>query len=335
MAKQPVYSKDDDLLQIPLDQEVVVAITPEDDDEVVAAPEDKKTPAKTPEIDVDADSIKSLNDQLEALKASNQMAEKQLKAEQRRAREAEQAARGLAQEASQFRAVAENSHHETLKSALATAQAEQETHKKDYMSYLEAGDFMNAAEAQAKMSRAAAKIVDAEKSLAYFEIEKSSQPERRPEPPRQAAQQVEEEDIISSIDKNPSWLPKEKEYLKAHPELLTDGQKNAELGVAYQRAMRENISRGTPEYFEFLDKFMGYKKAETADDDADAGNTAAPVRRENAGGRAPVRPNQVKLTPAMREMARNMGISETGYAKQYLKLQAEKVANPEKYNQSR
>jgi hypothetical protein len=48
-----------------------------------------------------------------------------------------------------------------------------------------------------------------------------------------------------------------------------------------------------------------------------------------------VRPTQVKLTPAQRELAANMGISELGYARQFLKLQGEKISNPEKYNQSR
>lgn len=335
MAKQPVYSKDDDLLRVPIDQEVLVALEPEEEEEkTTEKPSDKKEDVST-DVEVDADTLKTLSDQVEALKASNEAAEKKLKAEQRRAKQAEEAARGLAQQASQFRTIAEASHHESLKGALAAAQSDQEAHKKDYMNFLEAGDFMNAAEAQAKMSRAAARIVDAEKSLAAFELQATNNQDDRQNPPqRQAAPDRTDVDILSDIDQNPNWLPKEKEYLKQHPELLTDSQKNAELGIAYNRAMAKNISRGTPEYFAFLDDFMGYKKADTREDDDPPAN-GAPVRRDNAGAGRVTNPNQVKLTPAMREIARNMGISETGYAKQFLKLQSEKQANPEKYNQSR
>lgn len=333
MAKQPIYSKDEDLLRVPLDQEVLVAIPADEEEEQTDKQPEKEVSDK---VSVEDDAVKALNDQIEALKVSNKEAEKRLADEQRRARQAETAARNLAQEAVQFRTVAERSHHENLKSALNAAQSDQETHKKDYMNFLEAGDFANAAEAQAKMSRAAARIVDAEKSLAAFEVEREAEIKN---PQRQTALEpaapASDADILSGIDKNPNWLPKEKEYLKAHPELLTDAQKNAELGIAYNRAMSKNISRGTPEYFAFLDEFMGFKKAETRDDTDEIPANGAPVRRENAGGRAAVKPGQVKLTPEQREIVRNMGISEIGYAKNHLKLQAEKAANPEKYNQSR
>lgn len=336
MAKQQVYSNDDDLIRVPLDQEVLVQIDPEDDGKAAVKldkePADKKV---STEVSVD-DTVKTLNDQIEALKVSNQEAEKRLRVEQTRVRQIEEAARGIAQEAEGYRSAAERSQHNNLKSYLQSAQSDQETHKKDYAAFLEAGDFVNAAEAQAKMSRAAARVVDAEKTLAQFEVAQEEERERVKTAPQRQPVQQETGDVIASIDSNPGWLPEEKKYLKQHPELLTDNQKNAELGIAYNRAMAKNLSRGTPEYFAFIDDFMGFKPtAKVQDDEPEDRDAAAPVRRENAGGRTIVKPNQVKLSPEQREIARNMGISELGYARQQLRLQSEKVANPEKYNRQR
>lgn len=337
MAKQKVYSKDEDLMAIPLDQEVLVAIDQDDGSAVIDIDDGKKDskPATTEVQDGDEDTVEKLNKQIEELRESNKLAQQQLVSEQKERRRAENTTHEIVQEAIQFRSAAERAHHNTLKSSLAASQAEQEAAKKEYAAYLEAGDFPNAAEAQQKMSRAAARVVQTERDLGSFETQQAEAEERAKSQPRQTSQQPV--DVISSIDTDVRWLPKEKEFLKAHPELLTDPQKNAELGIAYNRAMSEKLSRGTPEYFAFIENFMGYKKSEPArkdDDDEEIAN-AAPVRRDNMSGRQPQRPSQVKLSPEQREMARNMGISETGYAKQFLKLQSEKQSNPEKYNQTR
>lgn len=334
MARTKVYSKDEDLRSIPLDQEVVVSVGAGDE---LAIPADEAPERASGDVDVDGDAVKTLNKQIEDLKKSNETAQEQLLAEQARARRAEQEADAAARAAQQFKSVAVRSHGDGLKSALDAAQSEQDSAKATYLAALEAGNFTEAADAQTKMSRAAARIVALEGSIANFD-ENAATPER-PAAPQQVRQSG---DITQQIDANPNFLPSERTFLKAHPELLTDANKNAELGVAYNRAMNKGLSRGTPEYFAFVEDFMGYKppverKAAQEDDDVDdeATRAAAPVRRDNSGSRQPARANQVKLTPAQRELAANMGISEIGYARQLLKLQGEKQTNPEKYNQSR
>jgi hypothetical protein len=336
MARPKVYSKDEDLRGVPLDQEVVVAVDLSADQEL-DVPQDKGSGKASGDVELDSDIVQTLNKQIEDLKKSNETAQEQLMSEQQRARQAEQEAAQAARAAEQFRSVAVKSQGDQLKSALDAAQSEQETAKAAYAAALEAGNFVEAADHQAKMSRAAARIVTLENSLANFD-------DNADEPTRAApAPQPRAVDVHQQIDSNPNFLPAEKTFLKSHPELLTDGQKNAELGVAYNRAMREGLSRGTPEYFAFIEQFMGYKSAKQEqrsaqeDDEVDDDSTraAAPVRRDNSGQRQAVRPTQVKLTPAQRELAANMGISELGYARQFLKLQDEKKSNPEKYNQSR
>tara|TARA_R110000868_G_scaffold14563_1_gene67610 strand:- start:48 stop:1061 length:1014 start_codon:yes stop_codon:yes gene_type:complete len=337
MAKQKSYSNDEDLMLVPLDQEVLVSLETGDASGEPDKPEKKAAKESTSVQAGDDDTVETLEKQIEDLRESNKATQQQLLAEQRERRRVEQAAQEIVQDAVQYRTAAERGQHSAIKSALDAAQAEQESSKKDYASFLEAGDFVNAAEAQQKMSRAAAKVLQVERDLGDFDSHIAQAKERAERQPvqREAARPV---DVLTSIDTNPNWLPSERVFLKAHPELLTDTQKNAELGVAYNRAMSEKLSRGTPEYFEFIENFMGFKKTETrkgADEEDDQPAYGAPVRRENQGNRQPQRASQIKLTSEQREMARNMGISEIGYARQLQKLQGDKVTNPEKYNQSR
>lgn len=340
MAKrQQAFSKDEDLIKIPLDQEVLVSLAEDDKEET----EDnkKETGKESTEVKTgDDDTVEKLEEQIEALRESNKQTQKQLQDEQRERRRVEQAAQEIVQEAVQIRSGAEKAAHSNMKSALAAAQSEQEAAKKDYANFLEAGDFVAAAESQQKMSRAAARVVQVERDISEFETQQSEAEERAKHQPRRQTES-QPVDVLTSIDQNPNLMPEEKKFLKSHPELMADRQKNAELGIAYQRAMNDGLSRGTPEYFEFIENFMGIKKSgksesvRTTDDDEEAGRAAngAPVRRDNAGQRREQRPSQVKLTPEQREIARNMGISEVGYARNMLKLQNEKQSNPEKYNQ--
>jgi hypothetical protein len=338
MAKEKAYSKDEDLMLIPLDQEVLVSLETGDDAGEPDKPE-KKAAKESASVETgDDETVETLEKQIEDLRESNKQTQQQLLAEQRERRRVEAAAQEIVQDAVQFRSAAERGQHSAIKSALDAAQAEQESSKKDYAAFLEAGDFVNAAEAQQKMSRAAAKVLQVERDLGDFEMQQERAKERSERQPVERREQAQPVDVIAGIDSNPNWLPTERTFLKAHPELLTDPQKNAELGIAYNRAMGEKLSRGTPEYFEFIENFMGFKKSESRranDDEDDNKPYGAPVRRENQGGRAPQRPSQMKLSPEQREIARNMGISEIGYARQLQKLQGEKTSNPEKYNQSR
>lgn len=338
MARERAYSDDKDLMRVPLDEEVLVLIpgeTVEGEDKKVEAKEDDDK--KIVEVETDNDTVKKLNEQVAALREANTKSNEELLAEQQKRQRVEQEAYRIAQDALSFKSEAEKSQHGQLKSALESAQNEQESHKKDYLAHLEAGDFVNAAEAQSKMSRAAARVVAAEGHLAQFETAKTEIEERgkgrseRPAPPV---------DATTLIENNANLLPSEKTFMKAHPELMMDSRKNAELGVAYSLAMNKGLSRGTPEYFTFIEETMGYKepsKKNDDDGDEDSGQRreAAPVRRDNSGGRHQTKPSQVRLTPEMREIARNMGISETGYAKRFLELQDQKQANPEKYNRTR
>jgi len=341
MARERAYSDDKDLMKVPLDEEVLVLVpgeTVETEDKVESKDIDDK---KKIEVETDDETVKKLNEQVEALRAANTKANEEILAEQAKRQRVEQEAYRLAQGAISLKTEAEKSQHGQLKSALESAQNEQESHKKDYLAFLEAGDFVQAAEAQSKMSRAAARVVAAEGNLAQFETVKGEAEERTKIDAQLPPRQPQPVDVMTMIDGNPNLLPSEKTFMKSHPELMTDNQKNAELGVAYNRAVAKGLSRGTPEYFSFIEEFMGYKEASSSkktdddDDDTTARREAAPVRRDNSGGRHQSKPSQVKLTPEMREIARNMGISEIGYAKRFLELQDQKQTNPEKYNRTR
>jgi uncharacterized membrane protein YqiK len=200
MARPKVYSKDEDLRGVPLDQEVVVAVDLSSDE--LSIPNDEK-PAGTAngDVEVDDDVVKTLNKQIEDLKKSNESAQEQLQTEQQRARRAEQEAAEAARAAQQMKTVAVQSQANNLKSALDAAQSEQETAKAAYAAALEEGNFVQAAEHQQKMSRAAAKIVSLENTIANFD----ESAEETPLQPARPAAPVG--DVIQQIDANPNFMP--------------------------------------------------------------------------------------------------------------------------------
>jgi hypothetical protein len=130
-------------------------------------------------------------------------------------------------------------------------------------------------------------------------------------------------------------FPTERTWLKAHPDALMDAGRKAELDAAYVRATRQGLVRGTDAYFEFIEKDMGYTKPAKADGEERTSIVSAPVSRDSrsaATGR--VQSNQITLSPAEREAARNMGVTDIAYARGKLQLQQNKAADPEKYARS-
>lgn len=294
------FRKDEELAAIPVDQPVLVELGPE--------------PSGTePEKGADRDTdqgVKTLEEQLAASKEAERRADEGRRDAERRATEATAEA-----------------EKELLSNSLAGAQSEEAAAKEAFKKAFEAGDSDAMADAQSKIGRAAARILQFEGAVAQFEEEAKAEKDR-PEP------QV---DIVTAIDRDPKLMAPERDWLKAHTETLTDTRLNRKLGVAYDEALAAGHKRGSDGYFKFLDQFMGYAKASDDEPDEDnsekASHMSAPVSREatsSTSGR-PTSPTRVTLTPAEREIARSMGVSDVNYAKGKLQLEANKKSDPEKF----
>jgi len=292
------------------------------------------------EADDDAtDPPAQLSERIEELKKANQAAAEQLAESQKREREAQALARKHQTEVGTERDRVIATEHEYLSSALTSAQNELAAAKIMAKQAGTDADWGAQAEAHDAIADARNRINQLQNALAGLNQQIEENKEARKAPP---PQQNGPTNVNDAIDQNTNLLPREREYLKAHPELVMDKGLNDELSVAHNRAMRQGVRRGSDGYFSFLDEFLGYKtpaKASERDEempqDNGNANVSAPVSRETSSlstGRSTTR---VTLNPEQREMAKSMGLTDAEYAAQVVRLQQAKRDDPDKYGRTR
>jgi hypothetical protein len=300
---------DEEIAAIPLDQEILVELPGGVIDEEQTEPEKPSKPEKA-----EPDGAKVLQEQLEAAQRAQAASDARAERAEREAAEA----RRLATEADKRTASLEG---DVITGGLAAAQAEVASAKQALQVAGEAGDYKAMADAQERIGRAAAKVL-------HFESGAAEIAERPKGEPRQEQVLQKPLDPILAVDSNPNLLPAEKEWLKAHPDAVVDGKRNNELGVAYERAIKKDLVRGTPAYFAFLEEFMGYKQPDTNNGET---NVSAPPSRNERGGDGRPSPNRITLTPEQREIAKSMGVTDIEYARQVQAFEQARKADPEKY----
>jgi len=320
MAQLRALKTEEEIAAIPLDQEILVELPggmTEEEPAVVEKPEKGKA-----DIDPGA---KTLQEQLEAAQAAQRASDERQRAADERAAKAERdaaQARREAEEAVKRSAALEG---DVITGGLAAAQAEVAAAKLALQTAGEAGDYKAMGDAQERIARASAKVLNYEAGAA--EIAERPKVEPRQEQSRQVI------DPIQAVDSNPNLFPAEKEWLKAHPDCVTDTRRNAELGVGYERAVKKGLVRGTPDYFAYLNEFMGYEKPASNDSDNDGSlNVSAPPSRNERGGDGRPSSNRIVLSPEEREIAKSMGVSDIEYAKSKQAFEAARKADPEKYS---
>lgn len=330
MAKLKPIKDEKELAAVPLDEPVLVELEPAATGLAAEADsDDDKGIARTVEKDEADDGSKALKAQLEASKEAERVANQRAEDADRRAREA-------AAEAERLRSTGADTEKELLGSSLASAQAEEAAAQAEFEKAFEVGDAKAMGAAQAKIGRAAAKVVHYEGAVAQFDEDAAERERIAKETPKQE----DRVDIVTAIDRDDKLMPKERDWLKEHTEVLTDSRRNRELSVGYDRALAKGFKRGSEGYFKFLDEFMGFAEAEKprADEEDDTDNqrasiVSAPVTRDNRSSSTgrPTTPTRIMLTPAQREAARNMGVSDVAYARGVQQLDANKKADPERY----
>jgi len=296
-------SKDEDLAAVPSDQPVLVQL-PEFEDDALE-------PVK--------DGAKTLQEQLDALKAANEVV---LKRERDQRIEAENRAVRAEHERSLALASKAETETDAVASGLSAAQSEQAAAKQALKVAGESGDWEAIGEAQARIARAASDIREFERAAAGLAVQK----ETLQTTPQQTQRPV---DINVTIENNPQLLTTEKAWLKDHPEAMTDPYRNKELDVAYMKATRKGIARGTPEYFRFIETEMGYESPEGKQENSMS--VSAPSIRNDRGSDGRPTNGKITLTPEERDVAKNMGISDIEYAREKSKFEAARRADPAKY----
>lgn len=333
MPKLKPLSKPEDMKAIPTTEPILVALEPEATGQE-SENNDQLKVEKKDQFSTD-DGSRTLQEQLEALQAANKTEKEGREAAERAANEAWQQAQQAQQQITILKTENSDSQLDMMNASLASAQSELTSAKAEMAQAYDRADGPAIAEANAKIGRASAKVVNYEGAVAELDARKKQAPKQEQQP----VIQPQQHDLASQINNNPNLMPAEREWLLKHQDAY--GARNDELNVGWKRATQgQGLQRGTPEYFAFLDSFMGYqsKNQDGSSMHQSEGRTSvsAPVTRDNntsTNGQRQI-PNQIQLTPEERDMARSMGLTDIAYAQQKRNLIVDKQANPERYGRT-
>ncbi len=270
----------------------VLTIDVPDDDLVGIADagnQDRVPPKKTEGAGGDADlGIDLLKDQVATLSKEREEDRKKVEAAQRDARDAQERARLQQQETVRARREADSARTEgidaqrvAIDNAIAAAKSAGDSAESEYAAAFEAGDAKKAATAQRKIAKA-------EAELSQLEAGKAALPERaatttgRAEADagrgdrsddtgrREPQPQTEDERIDAYIRQ---FSAPAQRWLREHRECVTNRARNLAVMAADEEAVEQGLKRDSAEYFEYIDRRMGYAK------DTSGGNGSDQDRR--------------------------------------------------------
>lgn len=245
------------------------------------------------------DPAKVLAQQYKDLEADNAVQKQRREAAEQREKTARTEADYARRVADASRLDVVESQYDTVATGLAAAQAEGSAAEQEYAAAFDKGDALAMAKAQRKIANAEARAVRLDEAKAELEV-------RRKDPPRQQlreqpARPAQGDDPVEAYVANRS-APTQK-WLRAHPEWITDGRKNAKLSAAHMDAVAEGFAADTDEYFEHVENFIGLRKQPQNGNGRDPAPQAkrktsvpaAPVHQSSGGTNGG--PREVRLTP--------------------------------------
>lgn len=253
-------------------EEIIVTLGADGEPIVAGAAEKKpgepaKAPAKTPADDA----VDDLAGQFATMKSRLASTEAQLTSVSTMAQTATARATKAEAEVSSARAMVIDSQMDSVVAGIDASQAEADAAQTEYVAALEEGNFEKAGKAQRKMSAAESRRALLENAKA--DLESQPKPTRRAasdEPPPRPAVPT---DPVEAYVQGRS--PKTSNWLRGHPDFITDPGKNNKLTAGHFDAVAAGIAVDTDEYFQHVEKFIGLKK------------DAAQPRKEDTPGRRP------------------------------------------------
>lgn len=228
---------------------------------------------------------------------------------------------------------------------LGAAQAELAAAKTDLKTAGNEGNWEAIAEAQERIGRAASILREQEVRKDYMDRQWEAWKQQQVQGPRQ--QQPQQQPQQHSPDVNAiiadSGLPdRAKNWLREHPDYITDPRKNSKLQALHEVAERDTGQAFSDAYFDKMEELLGFKRGGVVASQSKAqpqqrqsAPVSAPPTREApsmATGRAP-QPTKVMLSAEEREIASSMvgsrfqtqAEAEREYARQKIRLQQEKA----------
>jgi len=335
---RPLRTKEE-IAAIPENESVTIALEPEGTvildkeadeaarkaQEEAAANSKREAKVKEPE---EEDATADLKKQLEDLRKAGAEQTKRYNEEVAARQAAEQRAREREQESSQSRIRAEDAEYDAILNAIGAAEAEAEKAQQDIALATEASDSKAVAEASRRLARAESRLGQLEDGKIAIERAKTAAAARAKDA-KDNPQQVESSTkptVEQYIDQLPNLLPSQRDWLKEHPDALTDQRKNLRLQGAHVEAEDQGLRPGTQKYFDYIEERLGYKEPEEEDDNVSedepkATVSAPPSRSATNPSTGRTTTTKITLTPEQREIARLSGIDEITYARNLQKMQ--------------
>lgn len=290
------------------------------------------TPHQAPPPDDEKETMRKRLQEMEAAEKLTREALARAQSEQaesaRLRQEAELRARQYEQNASQ-------AEYDSWVNTIGAATSEIESAKHDLAAARADGRFDDEAAAIDRMNDARWKLNTAEQQKARLEYERE-----RVKP--QQAQQPQQVQSVDTIITNSGLPDRAKNWLRAHPDYITDANKNATMQKMHNVAEYQTGQTFTDAYFERMEVLLGFKPetqqqpAASPQPQHSAAPVSAPPTRDAPSmstGRAPT-PTKVTLSPEEREVAASIAQSrgmtqqeaEREYARQKLRMIQEKQA---------
>jgi hypothetical protein len=282
------------------------------------------------------DNAEDLKRQLETLRRSEDAArQRALQAEQQRDQAMRYAQeRNVALSQSQREAV--GSRMDSINNGLAAAEAEIAEAKNAFRTAAVEQDIDAQVAAQERLAEAQANKVNLTNGKAALERAIKAESERLEAQRQQQAQQAQQPQG-DQLDR--TNLPQTaKNWLRAHPEYLSDPRKNAKIQSLHWDVLDEGHQPFSDSYYIALEQHLGLRDAiglkqrqNVADDEQEEAQptrrsvVSAPVSREAPSSTGSRSSGQVRLTQLQREAAKMAGITETEYAKQLTELNKAKA----------
>lgn len=235
-------------------------------------------------------------------------------AEERAARERAQ------QEAQQFRSVATHSLREKeegdialINSAITQVKQTSEALEDEYAKAMESGDFRGAAKVQTRMAENVNNLKQLEMGLDAL-TQQRQQPQQQRQPVREAPRT---EDPVEKVAA--TLTPRSADWVRKHPEYVTDPKKQNKMVAAHYAAMAEGHEVDSTDYFRFVESTLGVN-----DTPAPRQTTSRPAPPPPAPARGSSTQNTrtITLSPQQREMARISGLTDQEYAANLAKARA-------------
>lgn len=290
MSKESAALADDDKGAVPDATDDIII-----EDEIPEAPEGGSEDEKPKTGD---EGIQALKDQLVQIAKEKEDAEaRALQANQEKS-QALQVADQQAQRSRKFETDLDAARFDTITSAIDSAKSDEDSATQKFIAAHEAGDAPKMAAAQLEMADARARLVNLNAGKEEFEA-RQKEPKEEPRQPTQPQNPVEDMIRASNL------APRQADWLRKHPEAVTDPRKNATMLKSHWDAIDAGHREGSEDYFNFLDEGMGYKQPQKKDVVVPPKTPSAPPSREipNSEGKSPTK---ITLNKNEKEIALQM-----------------------------